>query len=357
MNAEIPSFSSPVSPSADDLRAAWEAAKAGPGPARARDVAASLGASEAALAAARVGDDVIRLSGDWKRLLTELHAVGRLMGLTRNDHAVIEREGAYEPASFVHGGAVGLVLDEGIDLRLFMSRWHHAFAIAHETPKGQRWGIHFFDAAGDAVHKVYLTEGSDAEAFWAIVDSFRASSQAAPLHFLPREAPAVERPDEEIDVAGLQAAWRALEDTHDFVPLLRRFGVTRTQALRLAPEEAVRVVRPTSLATTLEQAAETELPIMVFVGNAGCIQIHTGPVHRIKRLGPWLNVLDPGFNLHVRDDRIEAAWVVEKPTRDGVVTSLELFDGAGETVAMLFGKRKPGQPEDLRWRTLASQLA
>jgi hypothetical protein len=37
---------------------------------------------------------------------------------------------------------------------------------------------------------------------------------------------------------------------------------------------------------------------MCFVGNRGCIQIHTGPVKNIKIMGPWLNVMDPGFNLH-----------------------------------------------------------
>jgi hypothetical protein len=46
-------------------------------------------------------------------------------------------------------------------------------------------------------------------------------------------------------------------------------------------------------------------------------------------MGPWLNVLDPGFNLHLREDLIASAWIVRKPTADGVVSSLELFDAGG----------------------------
>jgi putative hemin transport protein len=94
----------------------------------------------------------------------------------------------------------------------------------------------------------------------------------------------------------------------------------------------------------------------VFVGNPGCIQIHSGPVHNLKRMGPWFNVLDPDFNLHLREDKIVSAWVVYKPTRDGTVTSLELYDADDFCFAQLFGARKPGKPELEGWRAIAAAL-
>jgi putative hemin transport protein len=96
---------------------------------------------------------------------------------------------------------------------------------------------------------------------------------------------------------------------------------------------------------------------MIFVGNANCIQIHTGEVSKLVTVGPWFNVLDPEFNLHLREDHIHEAWVIRKPTRDGDVTSVELFDAKGDIIAQLFGKRKPGLPEDPNWRALAQGLA
>jgi putative hemin transport protein len=74
-------------------------------------------------------------------------------------------------------------------------------------------------------------------------------------------------------------------------------------------------------------------------------------------MGPWLNVLDPGFNLHLREDHIAQAWLVRKPTVDGLVCSLELFDAQGRNIAMMFGERKPGQAERCDWRTLLESLA
>jgi putative hemin transport protein len=95
---------------------------------------------------------------------------------------------------------------------------------------------------------------------------------------------------------------------------------------------------------------------MVFVGNPGCIQIHTGTVTNLKRMGPWFNVLDPTFNLHLREDAIDSAWIMRKPTRDGDITSLELFDKEGFCFAQLFGARKPGKPELEAWRTILARV-
>ena len=43
-------------------------------------------------------------------------------------------------------------------------------------------------------------------------------------------------------------------------------------------------------------------------------------------------------------------------TTDGDVTSLELFDGYGNTLVIFFGKRKPGSSETEAWRKLISDL-
>ena len=56
-------------------------------------------------------------------------------------------------------------------------------------------------------------------------------------------------------------------------------------------------------------------------------------------------------------DRIDSAWIVRKPTKDRIVTSLEVFDADGTLMAMLFGARKPGRPEQGGWRALVTAAA
>ena len=166
----------------------------------------------------------------------------------------------------------------------------------------------------------------------------------------------VMRSDTDIDVAGFKAAWRALEDTHDFFAMLRRFGVRREQSLRLIGDEFCRPLDRAAVRPLLNAASSENLPIMIFVGSKGVIQIHTGLVSNIVEMGPWINVMDPGFNLHLRLDMIASSYIVRKPTRDGIVTSVELFDADGELIAMLFGKRKPGEVELDGWRALVDRL-
>jgi putative hemin transport protein len=48
--------------------------------------------------------------------------------------------------------------------------------------------------------------------------------------------------------------------------------------------------------------------------------------------------------------------VVNKPTSDGWVTSLELYSATGDLIAQFFGERKPGKPELAPWRELMASL-
>lgn len=333
----------------------WQALKADGAGLRARDAAAALGVSEAELVASGEGQVSKRLEpGDWAAFLEDVGTLGPVMALTRNEHAVHEKTGTYRNVDC--GPAMGVVLDKDIDLRLFFRHWRHLFAVGEDSHGRRRWSFQVFDGAGTAVHKIFLTKDSDEAAFERLVARRSPQHPPARLEVEAPEPPPAARPDEAVDIRGLREGWDALQDTHDFFGLLRRLAVSRTQAFRLAGVERARPVAVDALRRILTGAAETGLPVMVFVGNAGCIQIHTGPVSTLKTMGPWFNVLDPGFNLHLREDRIAEAWVVAKPTRDGAVTSLELFDAAGESLASMFGRRKPGEAELQAWRDLLATL-
>ncbi|MCP5433635.1 MAG: hemin-degrading factor [Alphaproteobacteria bacterium] len=321
---------------------------------RARDAAAELGVSEAELLAARVGEEVVRLQADWADVVRALPALGPVMALTRNAHCVHEKHGRFDKVSI--GPGHGLVLNEDIDLRLFMGHWRYGFAVTEEVASGRRKSLQFFDLDGSAVHKVYLTEESDLSAHNGLLERFRAVDQSAPIEILSLPDWPHDRPDMEIARSGLLDHWAALQDTHDFHAMLQEVGAGRLQAMRLAAGVFTRRLAPMAVRLLLEGAVRSQTPIMCFVGNPGCIQIHTGPIGTVKPTGPWLNVLDPTFNLHLREDAVAHAYAVVKPTRDGDVTSLELFDRAGFCFCQFFGARKPGRPELEAWRNLVRSL-
>ncbi|PIA66711.1 hemin-degrading factor [Pseudomonas sediminis] len=322
---------------------------------RAREAAAQLGVSEAELTASRLGIDAQRLRPDWAALLPALGELGRVMVLTRNEHCVHERKGLYREVSVAASGQMGLVVSADIDLRLFLGGWASVFAIAEETAKGTQRSIQVFDQQGVAVHKVYLTEHSELSAWQPLVERF-AGEQNAELQLLPPPAAPARKADAEVDSQALREGWSTLQDTHHFFALLKKHEVARTQALRLAGEQWAQPLATSELTVLMEQAAAREVPIMVFVGNRHCIQIHTGPVHNLRWMDSWFNVLDPDFNLHLQTRGVVELWRVRKPSVDGVITSLEAFDAEGELVIQLFGARKPGMAERDDWRELAESL-
>lgn len=334
-----------------DLLAAAEAHRREHPHARARNVAAALGVSEAELLAARCGQGVTRLRPDFQALLLGLEACGPVMALTRNEACVHEKVGVYRNGEMMPRHRMGLFADEQIDLRFFFDHWHLGFF----AEEGDRRSFQFFDADGSAVHKVYARKGTDLAAFHALAAAFAGADQAPEQPVTPVEWPAEQALEPET-LTAFYTDWRALQDTHDFYGLLRKHGVSRRQAVRHAPLDLARPVGHDATRRVLEAAAASGLPIMVFVGNEGCVQIHTGPVKKLVQAGPWYNVMDPDFNLHLNEPRIAETYVVVKPTADGVVTSVEVFDDEGRLIAQLFGKRKPGIPELQAWRDLVAAL-
>ena len=336
-----------------DLAARWNQLRDEKPALRIRDAAASLGVSEAELVALGTGRTATPLDGEWRAILNEMPAVGRVMCLTRNEDCVHERHGRFEDVQVA--GPHGLVLGADIDLRLFLGQWKLGFAVREPLKTGERLSLQFFDASGDAVHKIYATDETDRAAFDALIARHTAAGSPT-LALAPRAADPVDRPDSEIDVEGLRTAWRNMRDTHEFFGMLGKFKVGRMQALRLVGDEFVRELPARALRAAMEAAAEEKTSIMIFVGSRGCIQIHTGRIARLLDTHGWFNILDPDFNLHLRESAVARVFSVRKPTDDGVVTSIEAFDGRNRNILLMFGERKPGKPELDPWRAIVARL-
>jgi putative hemin transport protein len=147
-----------------------------------------------------------------------------------------------------------------------------------------------------------------------------------------------------------------MTDTHQFMRLTSKLKMNRLGAYRVAGAPFVRALSPASVNTALEQLARAGTEVMIFVGNHGCIQIASGPIVKIHPMGPWQNVIDPRFNLHLRLDHIAEVWAVDKPTQRGPAVSLEAFDKDGGLIFQIFGIGKEGRDSRSEWRVLVRGL-
>lgn len=339
-----------------DLKQQWEDLKANQPKIRIRNAAKELGVNEMELLATQLGDNVTKLKPEFAAILQEIESLGKVMALTRNNECVHERKGIYLNPDFSSPHAQFFV-GEDIDMRIFLNDWKTAFAVVEKSEHGERKSLQFFGKDGEAIHKIYLVPQSNVEAFDTLVEKYKDEDQQTIPATEIIENNVTEKPDNEIDVEGFQQAWVELKDTHNFFTMLRKFGVTRTQALRLAPTDYhAKQISNEAIVQFLEKSAETQMPIMVFTGNKGNIQIHTGEIKRTMWYENWFNILDPDFNMHLDMSKIASTWIVRKPTEDGIVTAIEVFNDKGEIIVQFFGKRKPGIPELEQWREIVAEL-
>ncbi|MBO9467826.1 hemin-degrading factor [Tropicibacter sp. R15_0] len=332
----------------DELRNALATSKK-----RARDLADELGVAEAQLLAAQVGHGVTRIEANPNRLIPEVEALGEVMALTRNDSCVIEKVGRY--AGYRPGDHASMIFSETIDLRFFPSQWQHAFAVEQESDSGVKRSVQIFDAAGDAVHKIHLRPDSNHPAWPGCVGGLDLRVDSQSLNLEPRKPvePAKSNPDKR-DI--LLSEWEKLTDTHQFLRLCAKLKMNRLGAYRIAEAPWVRRLDVSAVNQMLEQVQESGIEFMFFVGNQGCIEIHSGPIGRLKEMGPWQNILDPGFDMHLRMDHVAEVWAVEKPTRRGPAISVEAFDARGYLIFQAFGVGFEGRDSRPAWNAIVKDL-
>lgn len=339
--------------SAASLKQGWSGLKESEPGIRIRNAAEALNVSELELLLIQPLEQRIRLRTDVETILKTVETFGEVMALSRNDHAVHERKAVYKGLK-VYGGAMGLYLGD-IDLRLFLSHWQHVFAVSESMSNGIRRSLQFFDHSGTAIHKIYATDKTDVSKWDQLVDDMKAKDQTERVSL--QEIP----PSRFVNIGkvtekDVKEPWSRLTDVHEFNDLLKTLQIDRLEALEKVGLDYAQPLQLNSVELALESAAQTQLDIMVFVGNRGIVQIYTGPVSRLLRMNQWFNVLDPQFSLHLNTSKITSCWRVKRPSKDGMITSIDCFNDKRELVVSLFGARKPGQKELEGWQQLTGEL-
>ncbi|TGM52021.1 hemin-degrading factor [Leptospira biflexa] len=329
----------------DTLKQKWETLKTEIPNLRIRDAAKHLNVSEVELLTTCIGQGVKQLKPNFAEFLLETPKLGYVMALTRNESCVHERKGTYSNLSV--NGQTALAVGEDIDLRIFLKDWKFGFYVEDLKRDSITKSFQFFDPSGEAVHKIYKTEKSSDEGWEILKDTFVDESIPFTNDLVGRERK-IETNDKNLIPKFLED-WSRLEDTHDFFTLLRKYDYSREFSLQAAEGKFSYRISVNEIIELLNKVSKMDLEIMIFVGNPSIIQIHTGKIKNLQIMGPWFNVLDPIFNLHLRTDQIQTSYVVNKPTRDGMVTSIELFDKESNLILQMFGKRKPGIPQSKTW--------
>ena len=325
--------------------------------------AAALGISEFELMLASPYSQYI--GGQCRAVLKQFERFGQLESIVRNELAVHEKTAAYHNLKL--GEKMGLALNVGgLDLRFFMWQWQHMLAVTDTTrPDKPSYSIQFYDGQGAAIDKIYLREMSvENIASWQEMIAEQLQSVDANVNELVLEA---QTPLNEWSYKALtdnarqqlQQGWQEMTDVHQFHGLLKKLDIDRASSYQQAPEQMTQQLDISAVEALFAQARNIECPIMIFVGNSGMVQIQTGTVKTLKRMGDWFNILDKDhndFTLHLKDKALAQVWCVKRPTKDGIVTCIEGFDRYGVSVFSVFGQRIEGKPELKEWQNIVANV-
>lgn len=288
-----------------ELKQRWQALRESQSGLRIRDAAAQLGVSEAALLETRFDEGVKRLAVRVDALCAALPHLGTVMSLIRNESAVHEKDIAFG-AGHSADGEIRFAGDD-FDVTVIPSAVAHAFYVEDANPKGQLRSIQLFDAAGGALWKIYARDKADHAAFERLL---------------------------------AELAW---PDVVEPIPFSRPGA---------APADMARAGSPVDLQAVLEALAAEAVPVRFEVANHGVRQSHRGPLVRIVRMGPWLNVLDPGFDLHLNEKPLSGGSIAlsERPR-------LTLHLAAGGEAAKLEADDAATPAQQAAWRGILEKAA
>ncbi len=288
-----------------ELKQRWQALRETQSGLRIRDAAAQLGVSEAALLETRLQEGVSRLAVRVDTLCAALPHLGTVMSLIRNDAAVHEKDIAFSRG--IERGDTIHFEGEDYSLTLQPSTVAHAFHVEDASAKGPLRSIQLFDASGTALWKIYARDKADHTAFDRLLTEIT----------WPR-------------------AIKAMPFTRPVV----------------SSTVAVTTHRPVDLQALLEGIAEKEIPVSLEVANHGVRQSHRARLIRIVRMGPWLNVLDPGFDWHLNENSVAAITTDIEDT-----ASLTLHLASGGVAARLAASSAATDEQQAAWRGAIEKAA
>jgi len=292
----------------------------------------------------------VRLNGQFAPLLEHLATLGNLTELTRNESALLEKDNV-SGALYVQN-ELQLAPAESTHMRIFYPQWEHGYALEEcdATTGTQRHSLQFFDRHGSMMHKVIMDQGSDLTALKRLIADHAATEQLTPVQLAPavETQPASQIPQIDVDV--LRAEWAHAHNHSDFLQRQEIFDQQRLRKLRLAGKAFAYQVANDSARIILQRMTEIGTAILAQVGNAGVVQAYYGKIKKVGTRNSRLKIMNTGFRILLREDHIDSVWVAKKPTTDGIITSLELFNRQGTRIASFLSKKANGQPEPREWR-------
>lgn len=317
-----------------------------------REVTRQLNITEATALMLELNTNAVLLEADIPALLKNLPSLKLVTTQTHSEHVMVERTGIYQ--NYSSNGQLVKFNDEDIDLNVSHQLWQTVFA--YNDIFNNEKSLQFFNAEGDLLYKITLTDESDFNVYETIVRNFRLPKQEPFVIHSKKPRSRNEVPDESFNQQLFCDSWHTMQNADEFSGILRKFGIRRSQAMLLAPDNCAAKMSLCNFKKLMTHCMNNEIPVKLQAGNKSCIHTQTGVIKNLIDTGSCYQVADTKCKLFVQENAIGSIWHIVQPTAEGPAHLLELYDHGGELMLQVTGKHEAGKEHGEEWKNTLQKM-
>ena len=282
----------------NNLKSKWKKFQQDHPKVRIRDAAYQMKVSEAELLSTEINETVsFLLIEDMTAFIKDVLKVDKIMLLIRSDYVVHEKTIKTKNIRLEDNQIIDLDKNDCSILDFNMDAFEYVFFQKKMHSNRELKSFQLFDKAGMAILKIYL-KGKDLGFFDEIDLKYKKTYNY--------------EMQSDLDINNSN-----LLDSKIKINLPYDTSNSKTTC---------RDISVKSLRLILENASDMKTPIQIHALGLGTIQYHRNTVRNIVDYGPWVNVIDQKFNLHVLENGLTRASLVQYQFKDCQQYLINFFD-------------------------------
>lgn len=236
-----------------------------------------------------------------------------------------------------------------IDTRLFTAKWRFVYA----TEQDKIICLNFFSRYGDLVYRVCSTTVEQYPLFKDFISEFTDKDNST---VNITESFTKLKYTKLIDKQVLTQKWSEMTNVHQASKIFKYHGNDPTAVYTALGENYARKISTEKLIQFFNLIVENKLKIMMFSRNYAAVQCYVGDIPKLAVLGYEINISITDFDFMMDTNKLGDIWLVTKPTENGFVNSISIFDKEDNEVLILTDKRTRGDAENADWLEVIQKI-
>lgn len=137
------------------------------------------------------------------------------------------------------------------------------------------------------------------------------------------------------DTVSLLSHWRHLNSEHAIPVILAKHGLTRLEAVQLLAPHFSQVIKVSAFFELMQHIEQQSWNISLSLHSSNMLQSYQGGICASYQAVYHWYCYGQNFYLQLEQAALASAWIVHKPSSEGLLSSLELYHHSGELLLSL----------------------